>query len=142
MQDQPGSTRVPPNPRHTRQVFWQITFPLILAAVIVLAAAVLVVLGSQRGLVSAGQMASISIIWMIAPLIIIVVIFLLFTAGMIFLLSRAIRVLPVYTRLIQLWVQIFGLRVENFMDLLARPAIGTGARAAGWKAFWKQLWRR
>lgn len=141
MQDRPGSTRVPPNPKHARQVFWQILFPLIMVAAVILAATVLVVLASASGGVSAGQLASVSIIWMIAPLIIIGGIFLLVTAGVIFLTARVIKIVPVYTRLIQVWVQIFGLRIEQILDLLARPVIRTRSLVTGLKALWRKFWR-
>ena len=139
MQEQSRPSRVPPNPKHVRQVFWQIWFPLILALLVILTAAVLVVITSSSGTVRTARLASISIIWMIAPLIVAGMIFVIFTAGMIFLTARLTRVVPVYTRLIQLWVQIFGVRVEDLLNKLADPLIKTQMRAAGWRAFWKHI---
>lgn len=142
MQYQTRPTRVPPNPRHSRQVFWQIWLPLILAALVILTAAVLVVVTSSSGTLITAQLASISIIWMITPMIIAGMIFLLVTAGLIFVAAYVLRIVPVYTRLVQVWVQIFGLRIENILNTLAGPVIRSRASVAGWKAFWKHFLRR
>lgn len=134
MQNQPKPARVQPNPVHRRQVFWQIWFPLGMAALIVAAAAVLAAVFSASGQVGSGQLASVSIIWMILPMLVTGIIFMLFTAGMIFLLARGLRILPVYTRLIWIYAEIIQLRTTEILDRLVNPVIQGRSRAAGWKA--------
>ncbi len=132
---------MPPNPIYRRQVFWQIWFPLAATAVPVLTAAVLTAVFSGSGQISSGQLASVSIIWMILPVIMAGIIFLIFTAGMIFLLARAMRILPVYTHLILIYANIIHLRVTTFLDGLVHPIIQARGRAAGWKVIFKRFRR-
>ena len=137
MQDKPKPTNITSNSKHARQVVWQIWAPLVLMILLVLSAAVLIVLGAGSGEGKTGQWASISIIWMIMPLIFAGILFLIFTAGMIFLLARALRILPVYTRVVQVYVQIFGIRITNLLDGLVTPIMWINSRSAGLTAIWK-----
>ncbi len=138
MQNQPRPARTPSNPTHRRQVFWQVWAPLAAAALIVLAAAVLAVIFSGSGQVNSGQLASVAIIWMLLPLILAGILFMIFTAGMIFLLSRALRILPTYTHLILLYAQILNLRVTQFLDTLVNPVIRGRGSAAGLKVIFRR----
>ncbi len=141
MQNQPKPGRVPSNPIHRRQAFWQIWIPLGIVILLVLTAAVLAAVFTGGGQISSGQLASVSIIWLILPLIVAGFIYLLFIAGMIFFIARAARLLPVYTHLIQLYAHIINLRVTEFLDRLVNPVIRGRARASGWKAIWKKAGR-
>ncbi len=141
MQSQVAAVKPPVNRIHRRQVFWQIWLPLILTVIVVLAAAVMAVLSTGSGRPTTGQYAAISTIWLILPLIPAGVIFLLLTTGMVYLTTRALRIIPVYSRLAQIYVQIFGVRVGNLLDRFARPVIQYGGRSAGWKELWKRLTR-
>lgn len=127
------------NPNHRRQVFWQIWLPLGLTALLVITSAVLAVVmstGSTRP--TTGQLAAISTIWIILPLIPAGLIFLLFTIGLIYLTARALKIVPVYSRLAQIYIQIIGVKVSNLMDRLAKPLIQLGGSTAGWKAVWRR----
>ena len=70
---------------------------------------------SGTGGVDAGQLASISVIWLVLPFIVSGLLFLLFTLGMIFILARALRILPVYTHLVQLYANIINVRVKRIL---------------------------
>lgn len=100
---------------------------------LVVAAAGLTVVFSARGQISSSQLASVSLIWMIFPLIAAGILFILFTAGLIFLLARGLRVIPVYSRLILIYAQIINLRVTEILDRLVHPIIQSKSRTAGWK---------
>ncbi len=134
MQTPPKPARAQPNPVHRHQVFWQIWFPLGLTALIAAAAAVLTAVFSASGQVSSGQLASVSIIWMLLPLIPAGILFMVFTVGMIFLLARGLRILPVYSRLILIYTEIIQLRLTAILDRLVSPIIQGRSRAAGWKS--------
>lgn len=138
MQTRPVPTRAPAKTIHRRQVILQIWLPIVLVTLVVLAAAVMAVVFSGTGGVDAGQLASISVIWLVLPFIVSGLLFLLFTLGMIFILARALRILPVYTHLVQLYANIINVRVTDFMDRLARPVIEAHGRTAGWKAIWRR----
>jgi len=109
-----------------------------LVALLVLAAAVLAVVLADAGSVNSGQLAGISIIWLVIPLIVAGFFFLLFTVLMIYVLARALRIVPVYTHLFQVYAAIFNLRVTDFMDRLVEPVIRRRSRKAGWQALWRR----
>jgi len=139
MQDQAATSRLMVNPKHRRQVFWQILAPLIVTLLLVVSSAVLaVVLSTSTTRPTTGQLAAISVIWMILPLIPVGLLFLFVTIGLIYLTARILHFVPVYSRLSLLYVQIFGVRIGHLMDRLARPFILVGGSAAGWRAIWRR----
>lgn len=135
----PAPERVKPSPRHRRQAFWQILLPVILASLGVIALVVFVSLATIAGSGMPATWANISTIWLIIPLMVIGVVFALFTIGMIFLMSRLLRIVPTYTRLAQVYLQIFSLRVDSILDRIARPQITLLSRWAAWREFWRKL---
>ena len=139
MQASPTQKQPTATERHRRQFFWQILFPILLAAVIFLGLGVLVSLPAGSGAVTVGQWAAISTIWLVMPWIVITILFVAFTAGLIYLMARLLRLLPVYTRLVNLYIQIIGVRLQTISDRLAAPFISFHGWWAGWKMFWKAL---
>lgn len=135
----PAPERVKSSPRHRRQTFWQILLPVILASLIVIALVVFASLATATGSAIPATWANISTIWLVIPLMFIGVLFTLFTVGMIFLMSRLLRNVPTYTRLAQIYLQIFSLRVDSILDRIARPQIIALSRWAAWREFWRKL---
>jgi len=139
MNSAPASGRIKPTPRHRRQVFWQILLPVILAGAGVIALVVLATIATTRGSTVTGMWANLATVWLIIPLIFGGMIFAIVSAGMIFLMARLLRFVPVYTRLAQLYLQIFSVRVDTVLDRVAQPQINMLSRWAAWRAFWKKF---
>ncbi len=137
----PAPERVKPSPRHRRQTFWQILLPVILAGLVVIALVVFASLATVGGSSMPATWANISTVWLIIPLMVVGVMFFLFTAGMIFLMSRLLRGVPTYTRLAQIYLQIFSLRFDSILNRIARPQIAVLSRWAAWREFWRKVWR-
>lgn len=136
----PSAGKIQPSPRHRRQVFWQILFPVIVAALLCVALVALLTVSTVQGSSAAGQWASISTIWLVIPLMALGALFAITLAGFIFLLSRLIRNLPTYTHLIHVYLQIINVRLDILFNQVSRPQIGLISRWAGWRAFWRRLW--
>lgn len=136
----PASIR--PSRRHRRQTFWQIIFPVVLAALGAVALIVLLSIGAARGSAPTGQWASISTIWLVIPLIFMGLLFSAFIAGMIFLLARLTHKLPTYTRLIHLYLQIASVKLTTAMDAVSRPQISLLSRWAGFTSVFKRSSRK
>lgn len=132
-----ASTR--PSLRHRRQVFWQILLPVILAGAGVIALVVLATIASTRGSTVTATWANIATVWLIIPLIFTGLFFAIFTAAMIFLLARLLRNVPTYTRLAQLYLQIFSVKVDTILQRTVHPQIILLSRWAAWRAFWKKI---
>ena len=106
---------------HRRQSFWQILFPFIVIALLVIAAGVLAVVG---GASQARVWADVSLIWLVVPILIFALLFLALLGGMIYLLIRLTRAIPP----ISARAQFYGRRISG------------GVRGAADKAVQPILW--
>jgi len=77
--------------RHSHEVLWQIMFPLTISALIVIAISVLSV---GLGAVDASRWGSISLIWLIVPIMLAVLIGFLLLIAIIVATSKIIEVIP------------------------------------------------
>ena len=139
MNSTPKATRTRPSLRHRRQVFWQILLPVILAGAGVIALVVLAAIASTRGSTVSATWANIATVWLIIPLIFTGLFFAIFIAGMIFLFARLLRNIPTYTRLAQLYLQIFSVKVDTILHRVVQPQINMLSRWAAWRSFWKKI---
>ena len=89
------------NPRthqaHKREVFWQITFPLIVGVILVLVLAVLTLFAATGG-GSVKQAADASLIFLIIPLMIVTVIFTIIFGALAYGIIKLNGMLPFYAR--------------------------------------------
>ena len=139
MNNQIGSQKLSPNPvtypKHRRQAFWQILFPIILGALILISLGVLAALGSNQ---QVARWGNISAIFLIIPfLVILLVIFAIFGA-LVYGVGRALQVLPRYTHLAQIYVDHYGKLIQKFANQLARPVISVSSGIAGVQAPFKK----
>ncbi|MBA4399718.1 MAG: hypothetical protein D9V45_12190 [Chloroflexi bacterium] len=139
MNSTPELTRTRSSLRHRRQVFWQILLPVILAGAGVIALVVLAAIASTRGSTVSATWANIATVWLIIPLIFTGLFFAIFIAGMIFLFARLLRNIPTYTRLAQLYLQIFSVKVDTILHRVVQPQINMLSRWAAWRSFWKKI---
>ena len=90
-----------PNPKtqvvHKRETFWQITFPLIIGLILVLALAVLAVLAAT-GEGPIGQAGDAALIFLIIPLMIVTILFTVIFGAIAFGIIKLNVTLPIYTR--------------------------------------------
>lgn len=128
--------------KHRKQVIWQILVPVIAAAVAFLALGLLMVLSPSLSTSRTGHWAAISLIWLISPLVIFALLFLLLNIGLIYLMNKLLKVLPPYLRIGQVYSQVMVLQVKTLCDRLARPFIRWGGRAAGFQTLRSKIVRR
>ena len=121
--------------KHRREVFWQITIPLAIGLIIVLALAVGVTLASST---QASRLADVSLIWLILPAMIIALVFLVLTAGLAYGIIWLIGKLPSLTFKIHKFLIQLSVRVRKISDKIAEPVI----RVESMKASWRALRRR
>ena len=93
---------VEPNPltqrQHRKEVLWQITLPLAIGVLLVLAAGIGVGYAGASKAGPVDRWASISTIWLIIPMMAVALIFLAVTAALAYGLMRLNALLPRYTR--------------------------------------------
>jgi hypothetical protein len=121
---------------HRRQVFWQITLPLVILAVIFLALAVVV---SLSGLGYQSRWADISAIWCLCPNLFVLLSCVGVLGGMVYGLFRLQQWLP--GKLFSL--QNFSLKVRDGVqkasDAAVEPVLRARSSRAGQKALWQNV---
>lgn len=85
--------------RFRKEVLWQITVPFILGVLIVVGGAVLL---GYLGVGDTAVWSDISTMWLLLPVFILGIIPLALSVGLIFLLTRALSILPAYAYQVQL----------------------------------------
>jgi uncharacterized Tic20 family protein len=123
---------------HRKQVFWQITVPLVIVVIVILALAVLVAAGSPQG---ASLWADISLIWLIIPVMIISLILLALLAGLAFAVIWLLRTIPGYAMQAQNFMIMITGQVERLGDLIVEPILRVNAFLASLQALGRSLRR-
>lgn len=131
-----------PNIRHRRQVFWQIIFPLLIACLITISIAILAILSVNIAKDTVTRWSMISTIWVILPLLLSGVVLLGILGGMIYGLIRLFGVLPQALQWLQ-WrfYEIWAIS-RIISDRVTSPFIQIHSSIAGFKTFWKRIFRR
>ena len=112
---------------HNLEVFYQITLPMVFGVVTAL---LLAVLATQATASTVSTWADISLIMMIIPTMIVSLLFLILTAGTIYLMIKLLPLIPPYARFAQDWFAYISFRVRFGADKMilknSRYHIGTG----------------
>ncbi len=127
--------------RHQKQRFWQILTPIILGSLITLAAAVLMVL-TLTGKVSVGnlsQIAAVSTIWLIMPVMVFGILLTLLLLGLIYLAARVLNILPQYTFLVAQYAALIEAKIKLWTIKGTSPIISIKSIGAAVGAFVKNL---
>ena len=127
MDSQNRSTTLERNPKtraeHKREVFWQITVPLVVGILIILAAVGAIVFFTVQPVTDVGRWASVSLMWLILPALFFAFLILALLAGLIFAISYLIRKLPHVTLVIQLYFEQARSKVSQVLDMTTSPII-------------------
>ena len=116
---------------HRREFFWQVIFPIIIGALIIMALAVGSWFVSYN---SASQAANISVMWLFIPLLFFTLLFTILLAGLAYGLIRLIGILPPYAALVQNFFIMINLRVRSASDKAVEPVLKTASAMATLRA--------
>jgi hypothetical protein len=123
--------------RHRQEVLWQITVPLAIGVIIVLALAAMTAFGATAATQS--QMADVALVQLITPVLIFGVISLMVLGLSIYGLVRLIQVMPYFflrAQIIFLRIQLGVMKVDNG---LVEPILRTHSFTAQTRAFGRSL---
>jgi hypothetical protein len=123
---------------HRKQVFWQITVPLIAIVAVILAVAVLAATGSVQ---STSLWANISLIWLIIPVMVIALILMVMLAGLVYAVVWLVRILPVYSMQVQNFMIAITSQVEKLGNAIVEPILRVNAFLASLQALRRSLRR-
>lgn len=108
---------------HRRQVTWQILVPVIFAALLLVAAAVLVSLAAARGTGDVGRWAAISTIWLLIPVLFVGLLVLLVLVSIAYAMGIATDFIPPYTHKAQVFVSQVEAGVRRGAAVAYRPRL-------------------
>jgi hypothetical protein len=124
---------------HRSQVLWQITIPLVIAAIVILVLAVLAATGSPQG---ASLWADIALIWLIIPVMIASLILLVLLAGLAYAVTWLVRTIPGYAMRAQNFMIMATSQVERLGDVIVEPILRVNAILASLQALGHSLRRK
>lgn len=124
---------------HRRQVWWQISLPILVGASVILALGMLVLQAGQGGALQLGQWAHASLIMLLIPLIALALLVSLAVAALIVVMVRLIGVIPPYARRAQVTLGRVERAARRNADAAAMPFIRLQGLCAGWRALWRRL---
>ena len=120
---------------HRRQFWTQIFLPILIAVLLIIAIAVLTGTAAFGENGDSPRWAAISTIWLVIPVMIFGLVFLAILAGFIYLLARALKVMPPYSSEAQYYVDRATNEIKRFSDVAAKPVLFLEGIKASLKAF-------
>jgi hypothetical protein len=105
---------------HKRQFAWQILFPFLLMAGVIIAGAVLVVTGGSK---QTGAWADVSIIWMLAPMLLFGMLLAVVSGLLVYAMVKLTQITPRYTARAQGLAASISAGTRKAADGAAKPFI-------------------
>lgn len=121
--------------RHRRELVWQIILPVALTALLVVALIVLINIATFNQGGDVGRWAAISTIWIVVPVMVAGLVFLVILVALVYLMMRLLGIIPTYTGLAQDYVNKAAVYVKRGADMAVKPVLFLDGIGAGIKAF-------
>lgn len=125
--------------KHRKQVANQIILPVALSALLVIGLIVLVSIATFHDGGDVGRWAAISTIWIIIPIMLAGLIFLVILIGLIYLMAKALQLLPPYTGIAQEYVNKARHYIIRGADMVVKPIIALNGWLANIQAFFGKI---
>lgn len=125
--------------RHRKQRTRQVFLPVILSALLFVGMILLVSFATFNQGGDVGRWAAISTIWIIIPLLVAGLILLVLLVGLIYLMARALGVLPYYTGMAQDYVHIAKGYIVHGADMAVKPILLLNGWLETVKAFLERI---
>ncbi|HXF85002.1 MAG TPA: hypothetical protein VNK49_06385 [Anaerolineales bacterium] len=107
--------------KHRKQVMWQVILPVVLTALFVVVLIVLVSIAAFHGGGDVGRWAAISTMWILTPIMIAGLIFLVLLFALIYLVKRLLDLTPTYTARAQEYVYKVSGYIRRGADAAVKP---------------------
>lgn len=114
----PLSRKTPSYQLHRRQFIWQILAPILIVAILVIAASVFAATRNEN---QASVWADISLIWLIIPAFFFALILFMILIGLIYAMAMLLKVTPTYTQQLQELIRLAAQKIESAADATAKP---------------------
>lgn len=131
----PSPAEHPSFQKHRRELWTQILVPVIIAALALVAVIVLIALATFRSGGDVARWAAISTIWIVIPILILSLIFLVLLAALIYGMASLLKLIPPYTGYAQRIVWRAQGYIQRGADIVARPVLGLEGALATIRSF-------
>ena len=125
--------------KHRKQLVWQIILPIVLTSLLIVALIVLINVATFRDGGDVARWAAISTIWIVAPLMILMLIFIALLGGLVYLMKRLLNITPTYTGLAQDYVYLAVGYIKRATDALVQPVLQLNGILASLIAFFEKM---
>lgn len=125
--------------QHRREVFWQITIPVVVGGVVLLAMALGAVAAALQGVGAINRWSHISLILLIVPTMFIGLIVMIVMAAMIYLLTLLLARTPYLASRLQNIFVLLGIRVEKSSRAFAEPFMRLSSFSASLRALLRRV---
>jgi len=116
---------------HRREVWWQITLPLLIGGLLLLAALVGVIVAAVGANEGVSRWADISLIWLLLPVLPLALLILIVTAAITYGVTALLGIFPGYARLVQDYFLLFEGKVKALNERIVAPVLKVHAWLAG-----------
>ena len=106
---------------HKREVFWQITLPLLLGILLILAVVGAIIFSVIQPVTDVERWADVPLIWLILPSLFFALLLLAILAGLVFAVSYMFRIIPPYALVVQLYFEQAKSKIEQLLNMSAEP---------------------
>lgn len=116
--------------QHRKQLVSQIILPVVLAAILIVGLIVLIYFATFQENGDVGRWAAISTMWIVIPMMVAGLIFLIILGGIVYLLKYLLNIAPIYTGQAQDFIYKIFAHIKRAADAAAKPVIfidGIGA---------------
>ena len=135
----PKRPRPLPDPKHRKQIFWQIWVPLCVSILVILFLAVLTSVSATTNNPTVTKWSNLSLIYMITPVLIVGFVFLAVLGGIVYGLARLLDILPVYTRIVQGFFRQMVVFFRTWSDKTIQPILAIKSWWAGFESALKHF---
>lgn len=113
--------------KHQQDVTRQIILPVVFVTFMVLVLAILIWVATFLQAGDVARWASIAIIWMVIPLMVLLLVIVAATVGLVYLMKRLLDVSPRYTSIVQAYALFINAQIILWTDRIMQPILKTQA---------------
>ena len=124
---------------HRKQRLVQVILPVVLSVLLLVGMIVWVSLATFNSGGDVGRWAAISTIWIVIPVLLASLIFLVILGGLVYLMALALGALPHYTGLAQDYVYKAQAYIVRAADMAVKPIIAFGGTLESIRAFFERI---
>jgi hypothetical protein len=109
--------------QHRKEVFWQITLPIVIGVLLALAALAGIIISATRPASELSRWADVSLIWLILPSLFFALLILIVMIGLVVAFTYLLRLVPRYACILQDYFEMGKKIVSDIADKIVGPII-------------------